>query len=44
MRSTGPFNHGSWVVRRDLIDLSPKQVAQLAKLVREDFGDEAANV
>ena len=25
-------------------DLSPKQVAQLAKVVREEFGDETANV
>ena len=45
-----------WAVRRDLIlllyaypknvtaDLSPKQVAQLAKMVREEFGDEAENV
>ena len=45
-----------WAVRRDLIlllyaypknvtaDLSPKQVAQLAKVVREEFGDEAKNV
>ena len=45
-----------WVGRRDLIlllyaypknvtaDLSPKQVAQLAKVAREEFGDEAANV
>ena len=45
-----------WAVRRDLIlllyaypknvtaDLSPKQVAQLAKVVIEEFGDEAENV
>lgn len=45
-----------WLVRRDLIlllyaypknvttDLSPKQVAQLAKVVREELGDEAENV
>ncbi len=45
-----------WAVRHDLIlllfaymknasaDLTPKQVAQLAKLVREDFRDETGNV
>ena len=45
-----------WVVRTALIlllytypknvtaDLSPKQVAQLAKVAREEFGDEAENV
>ena len=45
-----------WANRRDLIlllycypknvtaDLSPKQVKQLAKVVKEEFGDEAENV
>jgi dihydrodipicolinate synthase/N-acetylneuraminate lyase len=45
-----------WAVRSDLIlllyaypknvtaDLSPKQVAQLAKAVKEEFGDEAEHV
>ena len=45
-----------WAVRKDLIlllcaypknvtaDLSPKQVAQLAKAVKEEFGNEAENV
>ena len=45
-----------WAVRRDLIlmlyaypknvsaDLTPKQVAQLAKLVKEEFRDETENV
>ena len=45
-----------WAIRRDLIlllyaypknvtaDLNPKQVAQLAKAVKEEFSDEAENV
>ena len=45
-----------WAVRRDVIlllfaypksasaDLTPKQVSQLARLVREDFRDEIGNV
>ena len=45
-----------WAVRKDLIlllyayrknvsaDLTPKQVAQLAKLVKEEFSDEIENV
>jgi mRNA-degrading endonuclease RelE of RelBE toxin-antitoxin system len=45
-----------WAVRKDLIlllcvypknvtaGLSPKQVAQLAKVVKEEFGNEAGNV
>jgi hypothetical protein len=45
-----------WAVRKDLIlllcaypknvtaDLSPQQVAQLAKAVKEEFGNEAENV
>ncbi len=45
-----------WAVRRDLIlllfaypknvtaDLTPKQVAQLAKAVKEEFGDEEGDV
>ena len=45
-----------WAVRRDLIlllyaypknvtaDLTPKQVSQLAKVVKEEFGDEKADV
>ena len=45
-----------WAVRRDLIlllyaypksaatDLTPKQVSQLAKVVKEEFGSEKANV
>jgi hypothetical protein len=45
-----------WAIRRDLIlllycypknvaaDLGPKQVKQLAKVVKEEFGDEAENV
>jgi hypothetical protein len=45
-----------WAVRKDLIlllfaypknvsaDLTPKQVAQLAKVVREEFRDEIENV
>ena len=45
-----------WAVRRDLIlllyaypknvtaDLTPKQVAHLAKIVKEEFGDEEGNV
>lgn len=45
-----------WAVRRDLIlllyaypknataDLTPKQVAQLAKVVKEEFGDEERDV
>jgi hypothetical protein len=45
-----------WAIRRDLIlllycypknvtaDLTPKQVKQLAKVVKEEFDDEAENV
>ena len=45
-----------WAVRRDVIlllyaypknvvtDLTPKQVSQLAKVVKEEFGSEKANV
>ena len=45
-----------WAVRRDLIlllfvypknvaaDLTPKQVSQLARVVKEEFGDERADV
>ncbi|MGH9675180.1 MAG: type II toxin-antitoxin system RelE/ParE family toxin [Bryobacteraceae bacterium] len=45
-----------WAVRRDLIlllyaypknvaaDLTPKQVSQLARVVKEEFGDEKADV
>ena len=45
-----------WAVRKDMIlllfayrkseaaDLTPKQVSQLAKVVREEFGSEEANV
>jgi len=45
-----------WAVRKDLIlllfaypknvtaDLSPRQIAQLAKTVKEEFGNEAENV
>jgi hypothetical protein len=33
-----------WAVRRDSADLTPKQVSQLGKLVKEEFGDEKGDV
>ena len=43
-RVLNPVTSKSTAVRRLMVDLTAKQIAQLAKIVKEEFGSEEANV